>query len=659
MGGDFLEITERDLESPGFRSMGPILPPIGSPMDSWFYSLVLQSLAISTYKLCIIIKLSNTSAPTMLREDPMLLAADSLKLVVQTFVVAFAAFVFLFAVLEPDVLHCALRSRKRIRNPNEDPAPVSSQDGRSRVQQRALGTCKWNEQTTWRQQLRFILLLLRQQVNSCANDDAGQVQIRAPAKRVSTRNYAESILVESADMRSPRPSAKLRQWRAVGRTLDCAFDVLRRDMSTAGFSVSFQEAIPMNIGSGQGRVTSAQDCDFCLSEAPTRPSSILKTSCEAIKLGLDVREVDTALCHNLCAAGSHVSVSLKEARPLVTGKQQGRTATLTSCQGSACYLSGAPTRPASSPVPHKATKLSLDSREENTWPGMTTHQEEYYVRDLHLGNFRMLRIANKFIRFHAMQAQHDQLSACPKLSGDVPGRLDRFRIMQRGQNRQMPRCFVQESQVVPAAAVGRGFYKTLAKNIKARHATHTSDATPPANPYANQTRLPRGRSNVLAAPRVLGSHQLGNVTDAPCTSSIDMMRFLQSSVDVRSDSGYYDAVEPMPWVTVAAVPCHAHNPGLGCVLNQSVGQAIPSKVAALATVANTVAQAQAAASVAVSSQVVALATVANAVEQAQTAASDSQDEYLVRQRLRMSAGRHRRGSVKALVSAFKFSVQLA
>ena len=71
------------------------------------------------------------------------------------------------------------------------------------------------------------------------------------------------------------------------------------------------------------------------------------------------------------------------------------------------------------------------------------------MRDLNgLSSFRMLRIANRFIRFHAMQAQLDKLSAYSKVIGEVQTtRPDRFTLLSRSQNCQLPRCFVQESQV--------------------------------------------------------------------------------------------------------------------------------------------------------------------------------------------------------------------
>jgi len=115
---------------------------------------------------------------------------------------------------------------------------------------------------------------------------------------------------------------------------------------------------------------------------------------------------------------------------------------------------------------------------------------------------------------------------------------------------------------------------------------------------------------VLAAHHALkvGSHQLGNVADAPSTRKIDAKRSLQSSVDAHSDSKHREVVLMPP---AEASPRHVFNPGLGRAVYQSTWQASAA------------------------SQVVALA---NASAQAQAAVSDSQDGYLLRQRLRMSGG---------------------
>ena len=224
------------------------------------------------------------------------------------------------------------------------------------------------------------------------------------------------------------------------------------------------------------------------------------------------REVDVTLCHNLRAAG--FSVSAEVARTLPAGQQQvrGHVVHVTSdhARGSASYLLDAPTCLSSSPTstpkgpppraPKKVQKgpppkrcnptscrkaptnlrLGLDSREKDHWSGMTTHPEEYYVRDLHgMSSPRMLRIANRFIGFHAMQAQLDKLSAYSKVIGEVPTtRPDRFKLLPRSQKCQLPRCFVQESQVqdrvvptlLPTEEIERSFFKTLAENIKTRHA---------------------------------------------------------------------------------------------------------------------------------------------------------------------------------------------
>ena len=216
-------------------------------------------------------------------------------------------------------------------------------------------------------------------------------------------------------------------------------------------------------------------------------------------------EVDVTLCHNLRAAG--FSVSAEVARTLPAGQQQarGHVARVTSDQarGSASYLLDAPTCLASSPTssqkgpppraPKKVqkgppskrfnptscrkspTKLGLDSREKDHWSGMTTHPEQHYVRDLHgMGSFRMLRIANRFLRLHAMRAQLDKLIASFKVIGEMPTtRPDQFKLLSQSQNCQLPRCFVHESQVVPTLLpteeIERNFFKTLAENIKAKH----------------------------------------------------------------------------------------------------------------------------------------------------------------------------------------------
>jgi len=432
-------------------------------------------------------------------EDTTLLAAASISAVLLIFAIALVAFVCLFAVLEPDVLRWALGSEEEgaLATRTQIPPPVSLRDSRGRVQQ--LGINKWHEHTT-----------TRQRENSSASDTAAssgpgarEVWPRAPtvprAKRASTRKRTEHYLVEmlhssrpSADHkviqprqrqshgqasvktldcteadaalhRDLRPSAhrnfeprqRQRHWQAGGTTLDCAAAdaALRRDLSAARFSVPLEDAVinlTRNVSDRQRRratrTTSAQGSDCCLSEAPTRRSSILKTSFEAIKLGLDTRQVHAAHCHELRAVG--FSVSLEDTRPLlgVDGKRQGRAARLTSGQGSAGYLLDAPTHPAStSTLPwREANNIGLDLRENRPWSGVTTHPEEYYVRDLHLGTFRVLRIADKF---HAMEERFEKLSADTKLFDEVPSGPDRFKLLRRCQNCELLRCFVQESQV--------------------------------------------------------------------------------------------------------------------------------------------------------------------------------------------------------------------
>ena len=581
-------------------------------------------------------------------EDTTLLAAASIPAVLQIFAIALVAFLCLFAVLEPDVLRCALGSEEEsaLATRTQIPPPVSLQDGRGRAQR--LGTNKWYEHTT-----------TQQRENSGASDiaassdpGAGEVRLRATtvprAKRASTRNRTEHYLVETLCSSRPsadhkviqprqrqshgqasvktldcteadaalhcdlRPSAdrnfeprqRQRHWPAGGTTLNCAVAdaALRRDLSAAGFSVPLEDAVPnltRNISDRQRgratRTTSAQGSDCCLSEALTRRSSILKTSCEAIKLGLDTRQVHAAHCHELCAAG--FSVSLEDTRPLlrVNGKRQGCAASLTSGQGSAGYLLDAPTHPASSStLPwREANKIGLDSREDHPWSGMTTHPEEYYVRDLHLGSFRILRIANKF---HAMQERFEKLSADTKLLGEVPSEPDRFRLLRCCQNCELPRCFVQESQIVqalePVAVIGSGYFKTLAKNIKARHASHTRDATPPINPYADQIRLPQDTNYLLspAAPcaLLLHSHQPDIVSVAIRTRKIETLCIVQSSVYAPGNSEHHFIVPMLGMINmVAASARHAQTPGLCCVIHKSTGQntAASEVVAAANTIA--------------------------------------------------------------------------
>ena len=127
--------------------------------------------------------------------------------------------------------------------------------------------------------------------------------------------------------------------------------------------------------------------------------------------------------------------------------------------------------------------------------------------------------------------------------------------------------------------------------------------------------------NALAAlsELLLASHRPVNIVDAPRTRKLDTISFLQSRGNAQGDTEY---VVPMP---VPAAPRHVHNPGLGSVLHQFVGQ------------------------VAAASEFGTAAIAANADAQAQATVRDSYDGFLVRQRLRMPTG-HRRGGVKALES---------
>jgi len=123
--------------------------------------------------------------------------------------------------------------------------------------------------------------------------------------------------------------------------------------------------------------------------------------------------------------------------------------------------------------------------------------------------------------------------------------------------------------------------------------------------------------NAFAAFRVLllaseASHQPDNVAeDMPRTRQIDKTRFLQSSIEKQGDCEY--AVH-MSRVVELVAPRYTHNPGLGLVLNQSVGKA-------------------------------------TAASETAEQASATQDGNLVRLRLRMPAARYRRDGGKALESA--------
>lgn len=119
---------------------------------------------------------------------------------------------------------------------------------------------------------------------------------------------------------------------------------------------------------------------------------------------------------------------------------------------------------------------------------------------------------------------------------------------------------------------------------------------------------------------LLDSHQPLNIADTSRTRNIDTMWI----VDVPSDSEYV--------VPEAPIPRHAHNPCFSRVLHQSAGEAIVASrldVVTAATAAN---------------------AAADAAVQAQVAVSDSHDGYLMRKRMGMSGGRHRRIGSKALES---------
>jgi len=402
-------------------------------------------------------------------KNPTLVAVASLPTMVITFVIAFVAFVCWFALLEPDgldVIRWALRSRQRIPDP-ADPAAGSSEDNHC-VQQQALGEGKLQEQQLLRRQRETRGTTRR--ASDADQDDAEKIQRRAPpvlqAKHTLNRNHKKHYLVENATLRFG----------------------LHLDLRAVGFSVPLEDATPL--------------------EAPTCLSSIPETSCEAIKLVKDACELDAAISHHLSAAGF-----LEDVRPLLTGKQQGReTASLTWRQDTNSFLSDAPTRPTLSPTSCQATKLGFDSCEEHIWSELTTHSEEYYVRDLHLESSRILAIANKFLRYHTMQIKFNQLSSdtVTKPLSKVPVEPNQFRPHRHGQNYQVPRCFVEESRVVlallPSAAIGRGYFKTMAKSINARHASHT---TLPSNPCTDGTCENHDSVRPLVVKRLPRAHAGG------------------------------------------------------------------------------------------------------------------------------------------------------
>jgi len=202
-------------------------------------------------------------------------------------------------------------------------------------------------------------------------------------------------------------------------------------------------------------------------------------------------EVDVTLCHNLRAAG--FSVSAEVARTLPVGQQQarGHVARVTSDQarGSASYMFDAPTCLASSPIltqkgppPRAPKKVQKGPPPERFNP-------------------TSCRKAPTKLGLDSREKDHT--------------RPDRFKLLPRSQNCQLPRCFVQESQVrdrvvptlLPTEEIERNFFKTLAENIKARHATgipharrHDPCKLGPLRP-PNQTAV--RTSNVLTTPHAL------------------------------------------------------------------------------------------------------------------------------------------------------------
>ena len=129
----------------------------------------------------------------------------------------------------------------------------------------------------------------------------------------------------------------------------------------------------------------------------------------------------------------------------------------------------------------------------------------------------------------------------------------------------------------PVAVIGRGYFKTLAKDIKARHASHTRDATPPINPYADQIRLPQDTDYLLspAAPcaLLLHSHQPDNVSVAIRTRKIETLCIVQSSVYASGNSKHHGIVPMLGMTTVVAASArHAKTPSLGCVIHKSNGK---------------------------------------------------------------------------------------
>ena len=173
------------------------------------------------------------------------------------------------------------------------------------------------------------------------------------------------------------------------------------------------------------------------------------------------------------------------------------------------------THPSSSPMAEQVLRLGWDALEEATpW---TTHPEEYYVRDVHdEQDLMQMRIAHKFLLLHAMQAaQHiDDIQADTNQTVALPDPA-RTRLLRRGrtcypepQRTFSPRDYRGCSPTLSRASFGpllrasvlasvstvemtppdrRGFFKALAKSIKARHECHAAspDLSTVTNPHGS------------------------------------------------------------------------------------------------------------------------------------------------------------------------------
>jgi len=139
--------------------------------------------------------------------------------------------------------------------------------------------------------------------------------------------------------------------------------------------------------------------------------------------------------------------------------------------------------------PRAIAILNLDGGSlEEAGPRPTLHPEEYYARDLHSEeNMMTERVQHKFHLLHAEQARalreerHSDAVAADKTP-------DRFRLSRRHCSPR-PECLSPQSQdlttiassstepvLAAAMADGRGYFKALAKILKARHEFNTIDS---------------------------------------------------------------------------------------------------------------------------------------------------------------------------------------